>query len=175
MSRIASARRVARIAVVIVRGLRMMVAFVALLPLAGAIASLLSLPIGLHVQIGVPAEVPVAIGLRVALLAAAYVTLGAIWRVLGLLSGLLATIRDGSPFVRENSDRLTAMAWMLVIMQAAHIAVSVLEAAILHQVSDERYFLNIPIAGIPAVILVFVLAWVFRVGSEMRAELDQVI
>ena len=104
----------------------------------------------------------------------------AVWAVLGffffrLLRRIVDSVSGGDPFVPVNADRLRAMAWLSLGVQAVLFAITPLIIwfdamplrANVHHDSDGLSFGSLVLA-----LLLFVLARVFRVGSAMREELE---
>jgi uncharacterized membrane protein len=91
------------------------------------------------------------------------------------LRWMIDTVRDGDPFVPENARHLRHMAWLVLGIQL--LAVPMTGLAIwfdaapfkpnVHHGSD-----GISIGALVLALVLFVLARVFRVGSEMRDELE---
>jgi hypothetical protein len=82
----------------------------------------------------------------------------------------------GDPFVEQNAVHLSAIGWLLVGIYAVEalmaVAVSWLSSdAILARMHGQGGF-EFPLGGLFAVLLIFVLARIFRRGTEMRAELE---
>jgi hypothetical protein len=81
----------------------------------------------------------------------------------------------GDPFIVENADRLARIGWLLVGALGVQFAMgATLGALVPAQLKDNVQFDGFefsPIA-ILAILLIFVLAQIFRRGSEMRAELE---
>jgi hypothetical protein len=108
-----------------------------------------------------------------------------IWMVLALLmvaavhvllSRLLAvveTVRVGDPFVPENAVRLMTIAWCALAIQLLDLTFGMMAAAANAAGSnvDWQFSLN----GWVAVVLLFVLARVFEVGTSMREDLGTMI
>ena len=93
-----------------------------------------------------------------------------------LLSRLLAvveTVRAGDPFVPENAVRLMTIAWCALAIQLLHLIFGVMAATVNAAGSnvDWEFSLN----GWLAVVLLFVLARVFEVGTQMREDLGTMI
>lgn len=92
-----------------------------------------------------------------------------------MLTRLLAIVGDvevGDPFVLANAARLKTIAWALLVVQVISLIIS----GIAQSVSTEEHPLELSagfsIGGWLAVVLLFVLARVFRDGSRMRADLE---
>ena len=91
-----------------------------------------------------------------------------------LTARIIDTASHGDPFVTVNADRLNHIACLLLAVQAVGLVVDVLmnlfPAAITENISVG--YDGFSGAGILAALLIFVLAQIFRRGSEMRAELE---
>lgn len=94
------------------------------------------------------------------------------------LKRIVATVGEGDPFQSINASRLALMGWCAAGMQIGHIALSPLSAHLgrypmgaviphLHTASAQG-----PATGFALAIVLFILARVFRRGTEMREELE---
>jgi len=116
--------------------------------------------------------------LAIAMLVIAALAVGAL--VFALICQLTAKIVEsamlGDPFVSENATRLTQIGWLLVGMEIAGVVAGLcfaqLPGGLRHEVQFDSDFSPVGILGI---LLIFVLAQVFRRGSEMRAELEGMV
>lgn len=95
----------------------------------------------------------------------ALLTLAAMARTLGQV---VSTVATGDPFVTENANRLTALGWIALAVQALDIPLSI--AADYAVDGPVNYSLD-PGPLLLAVVL-FILARVFRLGAVMRADLE---
>ena len=91
-----------------------------------------------------------------------------------LTARIIDTASHGDPFVTENADRLNHIACLLLAIQAIgpgrrHRLMNMLPDKINDHVSVG---FDVSASGILAALLIFVLAQIFRRGSEMRAELE---
>ena len=98
---------------------------------------------------------------------------------LGLLTVvLLTTVRivrsaDTDPFVADNARRLMQIGWLLLGMQAVGLATDMLMSMFPKEVTDHIHAgFDLSPFAILAALLIFVLAQIFRRGSQMRAELE---
>lgn len=105
--------------------------------------------------------------------------LGAIIATLGFfffrhLRRIVDSVSEGDPFVPINADRLRHMAWLALAIQAMLVPVMglVIWFDALPQKSNVHYSDNNSFGGLILALLLFVLARVFRVGSEMRDQLE---
>ncbi len=111
------------------------------------------------------------------LLAAAIVLI--VFRLFQLLKRIVDTVGQGDPFVPDNATRLTQMAWLTLAMQLVTLPMGALavwvgtEATKLgaHTEIDD---LDVGISGngLLLMLILFILARVFRQGAVMRAELE---
>ncbi len=88
--------------------------------------------------------------------------------VLRRLLAIVDTVRDGDPFILENSQRLNAIAWSVLGLEALRLLV----AAIAATVWEPGRIDGFSFAPWLAVLLLFVLAGVFAQGARMRADLE---
>jgi hypothetical protein len=90
------------------------------------------------------------------------------------LRRIVDSVSQGDPFVPVNADRLRYMAWLALVMQAVLIPFTGLFVWFdaLPQKANVHYNDNNWFGGLLLALLLFVLARVFRVGTEMREELE---
>jgi hypothetical protein len=90
-----------------------------------------------------------------------------------LTARIIDTASHGDPFVAQNADRLNHIGFLLVAIQVVgfvtETALNMLPDKIKDHVSGG---FDVSASGILAALLIFVLAQIFRRGSEMRAELE---
>ena len=106
--------------------------------------------------------------------------LGAVIATLGFfffrhLRRIVDSVSQGDPFVPVNADRLRAMAWLSLAIQAALIAMTPLIYwfdALPHKPNVHHNSDGISFGSLVLALLLFILARVFRRGSEMRDELE---
>ena len=95
----------------------------------------------------------------------------------GALRRIIATVGKGDPFEPANADRLSLMGWLMLGVQLALVPATALGIA-LARYADEIENANITvdgdidITGILLVIILFILARVFRHGTAMREDLE---
>ncbi len=95
--------------------------------------------------------------------------------ILKRLLAMVETVRVGDPFVAANARRLHQIGWALVALQVLGLAVWALSRIFStpdHQINLDAGF---SINGWLAVLLTFVLARVFAVGTVMREDLEGTI
>jgi hypothetical protein len=90
-------------------------------------------------------------------------------------SGIVDTAISGDPFVGDNAERLKRIGWLLLGVMVVQFLSTTMVVWI---APDNNIAGHIDggsgpsLAGLLAVLLIFVLARIFRHGSEMRAELE---
>jgi hypothetical protein len=123
------------------------------------------------------ADLPVAP--TVALLALLLLVLAGMFVFFGKLRAIIATVGSGDPFAPANAMRLSVMAWLflgvqLLLWPATFCAHIVAEAAR----DVEGFDLEVAggdgfsLTGILMVLILFILARVFRHGAMMREDLE---
>ena len=132
-------------------------------------------------QLGIPARVEgIAIGQVLAIgawaLVVAIFCIGLVACMFMLASRVLETAQSGDPFVIENARRLAQIGWLLLVVQlVGFIANLSLNAVIPEKLKDQVDIgigFDLSPVGLLAILMIFVLAQIFRHGSEMRAELE---
>ncbi|HEX4178128.1 MAG TPA: DUF2975 domain-containing protein [Rhizomicrobium sp.] len=91
-----------------------------------------------------------------------------------LTARIIDTGSHGDPFVTVNADRLNHIACLLLAVQVVGFAVDALMNLFPPNITRNVSvgYDGFSAAGILAALLIFVLAQIFRHGSEMRAELE---
>jgi hypothetical protein len=95
----------------------------------------------------------------------------------GRLRQIINTVGEGDPFQPANADRLNQMAWLILGVQLLTLPAIPL-ALQLAEVADELEGVDVSIndgfdlTGILIVIILFILARVFRHGAAMREDLE---
>ena len=116
----------------------------------------------------------VAIAIVIALALAAVALLFVFF---GKLRRIISTVGEGDPFVPDNADRLSAMAWIMLGVYLLGIAIA---AAGVTVAGWAQQFEGVHVASgisfdassILLVIILFILARVFRQGAAMRDDLE---
>lgn len=93
------------------------------------------------------------------------------------LRRIIATVGEGDPFVPENADRLTGMAWIalgaqLVMLPLAGLALYLAKWADEVEHAEVTIDAGVSLEGIMMIIVLFILARVFRHGTQMREDLE---
>jgi DUF2975 family protein len=119
----------------------------------------------------VPADDPVIIGLQaIAALGLVAIPLNAV--VLKRLLAIVASVREGDPFVAANAARLQTIAWMLLALQILSVIIGAIGRMISTPAHPFKISAGFSISGWLAVLLIFLLARVFAAGTVMRDELE---
>lgn len=92
---------------------------------------------------------------------------------LSRLLDMVATVGSGDPFVPENAARLKTIAGCLLVTQLLHLGFGLMAAAVNAAGSNVEW--SFSLTGWVAVVLLFVLARVFEVGTRMREDLGTMI
>ena len=87
------------------------------------------------------------------------------------LKEIIDTVRSGDPFVRTNARRLKTMAWLMLAIQIATIALAI-PSGMLDSIPNVHSEPDVSLDGFFMVLLLFVLARVFERGADMREELE---
>lgn len=127
-------------------------------------------------QVNDPAAVfPVAAMVGILLIGIAI--LAAMFVFFGKLRRIIRTVGEGDPFEPENAQRLNLMAWLalgaqVLILPATPLATYI--ASYVNEMEDAHLSIDggIDLSGILLVIILFILARVFRHGAAMREDLE---
>jgi hypothetical protein len=111
--------------------------------------------------------------MALAAFAGAIAALALIHFILRALRRVVASASVGDPFIEANAAELVRVAWLLLGVDVIGALIKptvylLAPAAVRAKVHD---VVHISVTGLFAVLLIFVLAQIFRRGSEMRAEL----
>ncbi|MDP3673941.1 MAG: DUF2975 domain-containing protein [Novosphingobium sp.] len=112
-------------------------------------------------------------GIAVALPMIAVVLVGAFWFV-HLLGRIVDTVGEGDPFIPANADRLRTMGWLALAIQLLTLPIGLAVARIARAVEDSPSDTSVGLdfTGLVLVLILFVLARIFRKGAAMREELE---
>jgi hypothetical protein len=88
--------------------------------------------------------------------------------ILRRLLAIVDTVRVGDPFIVENAQRLTAIAWRLAALEGFRLVVAAIAAGVWAPGKVDAF----SFASWLAVLLLFVLAGVFARGAQMRSDLE---
>jgi len=115
-----------------------------------------------------------------AILACVIGLMAILFRMFQLLKRIVDTVGQGDPFVPENAGRLTRMAWLTLAVQVVTLPIEGIAHWIDKVVGDSpKVHTNIGAIdigfssnGLLLMLILFILARVFRQGAAMRAELE---
>lgn len=151
-----------------------------------AIALAIAIPVLLLFQGRIAAEIAVELGEQagefplmsiMALLAVVAIAVVLIYLFFDRLRRIIGTVGDGDPFAPANAERLSAMAWLLLGVQIVMVPVAAIGLSIVEwadEVGQEgiTFDAGLDLTGILMVIVLFILARVFRIGAAMREDLE---
>ena len=90
-------------------------------------------------------------------------------------AAIVRTALEGDPFVAENAARLRRVGWLLLGVQALGIATMAVYGFLPEALHEFHFEFGPSPAGLLAILVIFVLARIFRHGAEMRADLEGTI
>lgn len=88
---------------------------------------------------------------------------------------IVESVRMRAPFSAENTARLRTVAWALLALELLHVGVVAIASAVSTPEVPLRMTSNFSLTGWLAILLLFVLAQVFREGVRMREDLEGTI
>ena len=112
----------------------------------------------------------VAPGRLVAVLVGIVVAASGIAYICSQLRRILSTLAEGDPFVPENGPRLTRIAIAIALIEIVRTVATFVIAALVDVGEGSQATININLALWGAVIVLFILAQVFREGTRLREE-----
>ena len=90
-----------------------------------------------------------------------------------LMTARIVKTAETDPFVADNARRLMQIGWLLLAMQVVGFTADMIISLFPKTVSDHvQAGFDLSPIGILAVLLIFVLAQIFRRGAQMRDELE---
>ena len=104
--------------------------------------------------------------------------LTAMFLFFGKMRALIKTVGDGDPFIPDNAQRLNAMAWLVLGVQVLAVPVAGLRqhlASLVGKAGASGPLIDIgrdDLVGVLMVVVLFILARVFRHGTRLREELE---
>ena len=115
-----------------------------------------------------------ALPVIIIILILALVVVGSAFWFLQLLRKMIDTVGQGDPFVPENATRLSRMAWIILGIQVLQppITACVSMLTTYFPTEDIQTDAGISLMGIVLAVVLFILARVFRKGTEMREDLE---
>lgn len=96
------------------------------------------------------------------------------WRFFRAMQAILRSVGEGDPFIPANAARLTAMAWIMLAINVLSIPLAALGMYIadLAGEADVHTEAGFDAGGLVLILTLFILARVFRKGTEMREDLE---
>ena len=88
------------------------------------------------------------------------------------VAAVVRSAADGDPFVVENAGRLRRVAWLLLAVQALGVATVAVYEFLPAALREVYLDFGPSPAGLLAILVIFVLARIFREGARMRADLE---
>lgn len=112
-----------------------------------------------------------------ALMTIAFGIIAAAFVFFGKLRAIIASVGEGDPFVPENAERLNLMAWLLLGIQVLLIpamGIGLMFAKWADSAGHAEVTIDagLDLEGILMVIVLFILARVFKHGAAMREDLE---
>jgi hypothetical protein len=98
--------------------------------------------------------------------------LGLIWTMMRKLLAIIDSVEDGNPFIIANAARLRAIGWLMVGVQIIGLPLATAAGNVADLFGENDVGFDLPLNGILAILLVFILAGIFERGAEMREELE---
>jgi hypothetical protein len=98
--------------------------------------------------------------------------LGLLWTMMRKLLAIIGSVEDGNPFIKANAVRLRAIGWMMVGVQIVGLPLANAAGNVADLFGENDVGFDLPLNGILAILLVFILAGIFERGAEMREELE---
>ena len=85
---------------------------------------------------------------------------------------IIRTVSEGDPFDAANADRLQGMAWVSLAIQIVGIVLGAIAHWVAKALKETDIHFEWQLTSIIMILLLFILARVFRRGAEMRSELE---
>ena len=102
-------------------------------------------------------------------------SVAALFFFFGKMRAIIKSVGEGDPFIAENAQRLNAMAWLLLGVQVLALPIGMLRLYLANLVSGGGDSLNLSVydlQGPVMIIVLFILARIFRIGATMREDLE---
>ena len=103
--------------------------------------------------------------------------LAALFVFFGKLRAIIDTVGQGDPFAPANAERLNLMAWLLLATQILFLptaGLGLLVAKWVDEIEHQKITIDagFDLTGLLMVLILFILARVFRHGAAMREDLE---
>lgn len=166
----------------LLKAVRIIVTILMVLLGAGFVALAIAIPVSFfsqsHVAEAMVADAPgsltAALSTMIAIMVLGMAILAVAFHFLRLLKQIVSSVGDGDPFITDNADRLSRMAWIVIAIEVLKLPIGAL-ALYLHQFFKEDTFtldLQFSLTGILLALILFILARIFRHGAAMREDLE---
>lgn len=102
------------------------------------------------------------------------VAVGLLFVFFDRLLRIISTVKDGDPFVPENANRLNQMGWTMLAVQLLAIPLAGLGLFVAKTLEEQGGTVDVgfDVSGMLLVIVLFILARVFKHGAAMREDLE---
>lgn len=87
------------------------------------------------------------------------------------LTRIIGSVRDGDPFRPDNADRLSQMGWIALALQVCNLILSPISGVIADRIGDTTG-IDTSFDTLILALVLFILARVFRKGTQMRDDLE---
>ncbi|NJO13957.1 MAG: DUF2975 domain-containing protein [Rhizobiales bacterium] len=169
-----------KVLTVLMQGLMAVAAATLIITAFALLAASSSINAELLAEFGTKAS-PLPVADILGLFACALVAVVLVFYFFGKLRAIISSVGEGEPFIPENADRLNAMAWLLTALQVVKPVLGVaalpvaqwasaFESEDLHISTD--FSSGVDLTSILMVVVLFILARVFRHGAMMREDLE---
>ncbi|APE27759.1 DUF2975 domain-containing protein [Aurantiacibacter gangjinensis] len=96
------------------------------------------------------------------------------WRFFRAMQAIVRSVGYGDPFISENADRLTEMAWLFLALNVLSVPVAALGIYIARTAGEAPGTMDagFDLGNLLTILILFILARVFRKGTAMREDLE---
>lgn len=98
--------------------------------------------------------------------------LGGTLQFIRLLYRMVASVDLGDPFVPANAQRLAQMGWLTIGVQLGILMIWAMAQIVESYVGDTRFNGELSLSGWLLALVLFILARIFRFGTDLRAEVE---
>ena len=121
-----------------------------------------------------PGSLAVALSTIIAVLALGMVLIALAFHFLQLLKRIVGSVGEGDPFIADNADRLSRMAWIAIAIEVLKLPLGALALYLVQFFESDAMKIDaqFSLTGILLALILFILARVFRHGAALRADLE---
>ena len=101
-----------------------------------------------------------------------FVLLALLFSFMENLRRIVGSVSNGDPFSPINATRLGNMGWIMVGVHLVAIPISMIAGWVTSYTGDSELSLGGPGGGILLIVVLFILARVFKMGAEMREDIE---